>query len=175
MLSGALVGVGGSDFIGHQWSKMRQQVSPRCRRLRKRAVSLRKPLPCDPSAQSALQLLAWCSESLTSHMPSFLEEYLVFETSVFMPWVGRENYPDGVLLFSQNVKSCRTKQRHILDTKSPRQAFNNFDRKARTATDSKQMLAQAGGNWPHHCRSFFYANGGHWFTRSVCNRMHKTT
>ena len=46
----------------------------RCRRLRKQHI----PLPCNPAAETALQPLIWCSESLSS--PPVLSSRGVFFT-----------------------------------------------------------------------------------------------
>ena len=48
----------------------------------KQTILLCKPLPCIPAAETAIQLLIWCSESPSSHMSSSPEECFFTDTGV---------------------------------------------------------------------------------------------
>ena len=46
-----------------------------------KTLLLDEPWPCNPEAETALQPLIWCSESLFSHVPSSLEELFFTDAS----------------------------------------------------------------------------------------------
>ena len=48
------------------------------------AILLREPLPWNPTAETALQSLIWCSGSWSAHPSSFLGEFLFSQTPAFV-------------------------------------------------------------------------------------------
>ena len=56
---------------------------------------LRGPLPCNPAAETALQPMIWCSESLFSHL-SASPEYCFFTDSGIHVWAGQAARQPGI-------------------------------------------------------------------------------